>query len=107
MLSKQDVLERAFRAIEGLEPKPTMAAYYIEQESAESRPTFAEPLRVEQQVTLREGSYGALVLPRAFPHCPRCGSYYLYRKNNVGNYECQTCEMVGITEDVARRSYRA
>jgi hypothetical protein len=44
---------------------------------------------------------------RAFPHCPRCSSFYLYRKNNVGNYECQTCEMRDITADVARRPHRA
>jgi transposase-like protein len=27
----------------------------------------------------------------AFRHCPRCASYYLYRENNVGNYECVSC----------------
>jgi hypothetical protein len=107
MSSKHDVLERAFRAIEGLKPKPATATHDIEQESAAYGQMFAEPLRVEQQVTLREESYGAPVLPRVFPNCPRCGSYYLYRKNNTGNYECQTCEMVDITEDVARRPYRA
>jgi hypothetical protein len=41
--------------------------------------------------------------PRPFPHCPRCASYALYRKNNVGNYECHTCSLQGITEEVARR----
>jgi len=38
-----------------------------------------------------------------FPHCPKCASYALYRKNNAGNYECQTCGESGITEAVARR----
>jgi uncharacterized protein (DUF983 family) len=40
---------------------------------------------------------------RPFPHCPRCTSYALYRKNNQGNYECQTCELKNITEEAARR----
>lgn len=38
-----------------------------------------------------------------FPHCPRCASYALYRKNNIGDYECQTCGMQGIEERTARR----
>lgn len=38
-----------------------------------------------------------------FPHCPRCASYALYRKNNIGDYECQTCGMQGIEESTARR----
>jgi hypothetical protein len=37
------------------------------------------------------------------PDCPRCSSYCLYRKNNIGNYECLTCELGGITESTARR----
>ncbi len=37
-----------------------------------------------------------------FPHCPRCASYALYRKNNIGDYECQTCGMQGIEESTAR-----
>jgi hypothetical protein len=41
--------------------------------------------------------------PRVFPHCPRCASYALYRRNNIGNYECQTCGLIDITEAVARR----
>jgi hypothetical protein len=40
---------------------------------------------------------------RVFPHCPRCASYALYRKNNQGNYECLTCGMQDIGEAVARR----
>ncbi|MFZ0662425.1 MAG: hypothetical protein WAM66_07020 [Acidobacteriaceae bacterium] len=39
----------------------------------------------------------------AFPHCPRCASYALYRKDNLGDYECQTCGMQGIEESTARR----
>lgn len=39
----------------------------------------------------------------AFPHCPRCASYALYRKENLGDYECQTCGLQGIEESLARR----
>jgi len=38
-----------------------------------------------------------------FPHCPRCSSYDLYRKNNVGRYECITCGLRDISEEIARR----
>ena len=38
-----------------------------------------------------------------FPHCPRCGSYYLYRRNNAGPYECESCGLLGIDEARARR----
>jgi uncharacterized protein (DUF983 family) len=40
---------------------------------------------------------------KLFPHCPRCTSFALYRKNNQGNYECETCGLTGIPEEVARR----
>ena len=39
----------------------------------------------------------------SFPHCPRCSSYALYRKNNIGNYQCLTCGLRDIDETVARR----
>lgn len=39
----------------------------------------------------------------SFPHCPRCLSYALYRRNNVGLYECLTCGMQEIDEATARR----
>ena len=45
--------------------------------------------------------------PLSFPHCPRCLSYALYRPNNVGNYECETCRLEGISEDGARRHSKA
>ena len=38
-----------------------------------------------------------------FPHCPRCASYALYRKDNIGAYECLTCGETGIEESTARR----
>jgi Zn ribbon nucleic-acid-binding protein len=39
-----------------------------------------------------------------FPHCPRCASYFLYRRNNIGNYECQSCGLPDIDESTARRA---
>lgn len=41
----------------------------------------------------------------SFPYCPKCFSFALYRPNNVGNFECQTCGLEGISEDVARRTH--
>jgi predicted RNA-binding Zn-ribbon protein involved in translation (DUF1610 family) len=38
-----------------------------------------------------------------FPHCPRCGSHALYRKNNTGSYECLSCGTQDIDEAIARR----
>lgn len=39
---------------------------------------------------------------RAFPKCPNCGSFALYRQHNLGSYECLTCDLVGIEESIAR-----
>ena len=38
-----------------------------------------------------------------FPHCPKCASYALFRENNIGVYECETCGLRGIEEHIARR----
>jgi Zn ribbon nucleic-acid-binding protein len=38
-----------------------------------------------------------------FPHCPRCASYALYRENNLGDFECQSCGCRDIREEIARR----
>ena len=40
-----------------------------------------------------------------FPHCPECASYALYRKHNLGAYECLTCGLTGIEESMARRMH--
>lgn len=37
------------------------------------------------------------------PHCPRCASYYVIRENGAGDFECQTCGLLGIDEVTARR----
>ena len=37
-----------------------------------------------------------------FPRCPRCSSYCLYREDNRGDYECQTCRLQAISEAQAR-----
>ena len=41
---------------------------------------------------------------RAFPCCPQCGSHYLYRRNGVGLYECQSCGLPAIEESAARKA---
>lgn len=40
-----------------------------------------------------------------FPRCPNreCGSFCLYRKNNRGDFTCESCGLSGITEARARR----
>jgi hypothetical protein len=38
----------------------------------------------------------------SMPRCPQCASFALYRQNNVGAYECLTCDLVGIEESIAR-----
>jgi len=40
----------------------------------------------------------------AFPACPRCRSFALFRENNLGNYECLTCTLQDIFEADARRA---
>jgi Zn ribbon nucleic-acid-binding protein len=40
----------------------------------------------------------------SFPHCPHCASYALYRRNNIGPFECQTCGLQNVDEAVARRN---
>lgn len=59
--------------------------------------------------TLREQKSEVMKLLRArggrvatFPHCPKCASYALYRRS-AGDYECQTCGLQEITEELARR----
>lgn len=40
----------------------------------------------------------------SMPCCPRCGSYYLWRLNARTDFECQTCELYGISEAEARQA---
>jgi hypothetical protein len=50
-----------------------------------------------------EGPTGAANGPlSSMPRCPQCASFALYRRNNVGNYECLTCNLAGIEESIAR-----
>jgi hypothetical protein len=62
------------------------------------------PLGFFQKIETKPASEEGAPKRRAFPHCPRCASYALYRPNNIGDYECQTCELRNITEEVARRT---
>jgi hypothetical protein len=61
-----------------------------------------ERLRLQKAelVALLRSNGGRLA---TFPHCPKCSSYALYRPNNTGNYECQTCGLQDILEEFARR----
>jgi hypothetical protein len=75
-------------------------------EPAPTKPTepsfvsfVSAPLGSFQEIEVGEHTLRAKV----FPHCPKCASYALYRKNNIGNYECRTCGLLDIPEEVARR----
>jgi hypothetical protein len=51
----------------------------------------------------RVGPTGAADGPLpSMPKCPQCASFALYRQNNVGTYECLTCDLAGIEESIAR-----
>jgi transcription initiation factor IIE alpha subunit len=69
---------------------PEDAAHLVD-ELKEHKPELIELLR-------RAGGRFA-----GFPHCPRCCSYALYRENNLGDYQCETCGLQGIEEHIARR----
>lgn len=87
-MSEKEVLDRAMRAIDELVATQTRTA----------TPTEAKP---------SAGVRGAGTLSSTvavFPHCPRCASYALYRRNNIGSYECQTCGLLDISEESARRT---
>jgi|SRR6516162_26571 hypothetical protein len=63
---------------------------------------FIEPLRQQKAEVIKLlQARGERVA--SFPHCPKCASYALYRRDNTGNYECQTCGLQEITEGLARR----
>lgn len=36
------------------------------------------------------------------PACPQCLSFALYRENNADDFECLTCGLKGIEENLAR-----
>lgn len=82
MRSQSETLERAFRAIDQLVGSP-----------------IPPPKEPHAESTPPEGIFGR----GAFPHCPKCGSFALYRPNNIGNYECMSCQLQDISEEVARR----
>jgi hypothetical protein len=63
---------------------------------------FAEMLREHKRelIDIVKARGGRIA---TFPHCPRCSSYALYRKNNLGDYECETCGLREIAESTARQ----
>ena len=62
------------------------------------------PAGLFQKIETKRASREVVPQRRVFPHCPRCTGYALYRPNNIGNYECLTCKLRNITEEVARRT---
>jgi hypothetical protein len=69
MLSKQDVLERAFRAIEGLKAKPNLAPQYIPQ-AVTAVPLPEEPLGAKERGTLVPIACRCSVRPYPHIHSP-------------------------------------
>jgi hypothetical protein len=84
MATQNEILDRAFRAIDALVGRPIA----VQKESLAARALATKTANTN-----------------VFPHCPRCASYALYRRNNIGHYACMTCELQGISEDVARRTH--
>lgn len=64
---------------------------------------MADYLEIARQALERHRAQQASSDRPPFPHCPRCAGYAMYRPNNVGNYECLSCGMQDINEEVARR----
>ncbi|MFP5233918.1 MAG: hypothetical protein ACLGQX_15035 [Acidobacteriota bacterium] len=102
MAEQSAVVERALNALRAvcvMEPEPDRAACHRE---AAHRPLTASACR---QPIQPHGLAARLVHGKrvtVFRRCPCCASYALYRNNNVGDYECQTCGMQCIDEDTAR-----
>ena len=66
--------------------------------------SFVSPNLPDLPIVGRSVSPAAEGAAFVFPHCPRCASFALYRPNNMGSYECQTCGLQAIAEHVARRT---
>jgi hypothetical protein len=49
-------------------------------------------LRAIEQASLADSREAIL------PRCPECKSYALYRKNNIGAFQCETCGLKNITK---------
>jgi len=64
---------------------------------------MADYLEIAKRALERYRSQQAESGPPQLPHCPRCASYALYRKNDQGDYECGTCGLTDIPEEAARR----
>jgi hypothetical protein len=81
----------------GLEPAPTKPTKPISV-------SFVSSISAGRaNIDVRAPSPAAFEKHSVFPHCPRCASYALYRQNNIGAYDCETCGLQGIEECTARR----
>jgi hypothetical protein len=97
-MTAEEIIETVVRAGGTLKIQGDNVKYWFPQSLA---PLIGELRERKPQVIAllrREGGRIAV-----FPHCPRCAGYYLYRKDNIGLYECVTCGLAGIEESIARR----
>jgi Zn ribbon nucleic-acid-binding protein len=90
-------LYAARRVLKQLQAVPT------EPETPTERPNLNGSIPDSFSKTPLKQARDPLTAAYVFPHCPRCASYALYRRNNAGVYECQTCGLQDIDEVTARR----
>jgi len=64
---------------------------------------MADYLEIAKRALERYRSLQAESGQPPFPHCPRCASFALYRKNNQGKFQCEACGLTDIPEEAARR----
>jgi hypothetical protein len=107
MTEQNSVVERALEAIRAIcrpVETPTVAVPENPSESASTSARNALSQRASK-ASEYDGAYwyvrGQRV--RVFPRCPQCLSHYLYRNGNSGLYECLTCNLQAIPEEVARK----
>lgn len=103
MMEQSAVVERALNALRAVciaepEPRPIVCQNRDTQNPLNT-PACYQPIPPSDLVGWFVNGERVTV----FPHCPRCASYALYRKNNLGDYECLTCGLLDIEESTARR----
>ena len=103
MMEQSAVVQRALDALRAVciaEPEPgRIGCHNGAEHSPLSTPFYHQPIPPRNPA----GWFVNGAFVTVFPHCPRCASYALYRKGNIGDYECQTCGLQSIEESSARR----
>jgi hypothetical protein len=87
------IIEKPSQAEPPKPPKPSFEGF--------AGATLRPFQKIGVEATPKEGAFQR----RVFPHCPRCAGYDLYRPNNIGDYQCLTCNLRNITEEAARRTH--